>query len=619
MCGIAGFIYNGPEREDIIDRMNKRLFHRGPDAGGFWADDRTGVTLGHRRLSIRDLSANGAQPMTSASGRSVIAFNGEIYNVAHIRELIEEASGAHSYRGTSDTEVLLEAIECLGTKKTLDEIKGMFAFAVYDRQEKKLTLARDRYGEKPLYYAFVHGHFVFASEIGAVRCFPGFKDEINRDIIPEYMLLGYIPAPKTIWKGVYKLPPGCAMELNEPFAEKAAKKWRYYDLRKTAADIYEHPFKGSFTEAVDELERLLTASVDSMLAADVPVGTYLSGGIDSACITALAKAVKGEDTSSFTIGFDDPAYDEAPFAKQIAEHIGTKHHEQYVSEAEMKAVIPKIPYIYGEPYADSSQIPTYLVSRMAGENVTVVLSGDAGDELFGGYATYPKMLKLWGGSKNIPYAFRKTAGAFLKGMPAKTAYRAGKCLNAGNIRELKAAVDHYDPLCAALTGHDMSIRRDPLGGGDLKELMLDDMLVYHPEDILVKVDRAGMAVSLENRIPMLDKDVAEFALSLPQEYLCDKRSGKKVLKEVLYRYVPKELMDRPKKGFSVPLKKWLTEGDTAEWAAELMTSPQCAKDGIIDAKACDMLWTAFRKKGRSPRLVWNVLMLEQWYRSRGDI
>ena len=424
MCGIAGFIYNGPEREDIIDRMNKRLFHRGPDAGGFWADDRTGVTLGHRRLSIRDLSANGAQPMTSASGRSVIAFNGEIYNVAHIRELIEEASGAHSYRGTSDTEVLLEAIECLGTKKTLDEIKGMFAFAVYDRQEKKLTLARDRYGEKPLYYAFVHGHFVFASEIGAVRCFPGFKDEINRDIIPEYMLLGYIPAPKTIWKGVYKLPPGCAMELNEPFAEKAAKKWRYYDLRKTAADIYEHPFKGSFTEAVDELERLLTASVDSMLAADVPVGTYLSGGIDSACITALAKAVKGEDTSSFTIGFDDPAYDEAPFAKQIVEHIGTKHHEQYVSEAEMKAVIPKIPYIYGEPYADSSQIPTYLVSRMAGENVTVVLSGDAGDELFGGYATYPKMLKLWGGSKNIPYAFRKTAGAFLKGMPAKTAYRA---------------------------------------------------------------------------------------------------------------------------------------------------------------------------------------------------
>ena len=619
MCGIAGFVYKGPDRRDIIERMNKRLFHRGPDAGGEWLDENSGVTLGHRRLSIRDLSAAGAQPMISASGRSVIVFNGEIYNTEHLRELIESASGSRTYRGTSDTEVLLEALECLGSGKTLDEIKGMFSFAYYDRQEKKLVLARDRFGEKPLYYSFIKGSFVFASEIAALRCFPGFKDEINRDVIPEYLLLGYIPAPKTVWKGVYKLPPGCFLELKEPFGEKSIIKRRYYDLKKTAGLLYERPFKGSFTEAADELERLLKQAVASMLTADVPVGTYLSGGIDSACITALAKAVKGEDTSSFTIGFDDPKYDEAPYAKAIAEHIGTKHNEQYVSENEMKAVIPKIPYIYGEPYADSSQIPTYLVSKMAREHVTVVLSGDAGDELFGGYATYPKMLKLWDRTKVMPLPLRKAAGKFLGSMPGRTAYRAGKCLEAGNIRELKAAVDHYDPLCVSLCGHDMSIRRDLLGGGELKELMLDDILVYHPEDILVKVDRAGMAVSLENRIPMLDKDVAEFALSLPAEYLCDMESGKKVLKEVLYRYVPKELLDRPKKGFSVPLNKWLSEGDTAEWAGELMNSPQCAKEGLLNGKAVTKLWEAFKKNGRSPRLVWNVLMLEQWYRSRGEI
>ncbi|MCR4586634.1 MAG: asparagine synthase (glutamine-hydrolyzing) [Lachnospiraceae bacterium] len=619
MCGIAGFVYDGADREEIIERMNSRLIHRGPDAGGCWMDEHSGVTFGHRRLSIRDLSAYGAQPMKSASGRFVIVYNGEIYNTTELREQVEKASGAGQYRGSSDTEVLLEAFEALGVKTTLDEIKGMFAFALYDRQEKKLTLARDRFGEKPLYYAFFKGSFVFASEIGALKCFPAFTEEINRDVIPEYMLLGYIPAPKTIYKGVYKLPPGCVMELAVPFAEKNAKKGRYYDLRKVAGEAYEHPFKGSFEEAADELERLLKAAVASQLVADVPVGTYLSGGIDSACITALAKAVKGEDTSSFTIGFDDPKYDEAPYAKEIAKHLGTRHSEQYVSEAEMKAVIPKIPCIYGEPYADSSQIPTYLVSRQAREKVTVVLSGDAGDELFGGYATYPKMLKLWDTVKTVPAGLRKTAGKILKARDSKTLYRAGECLLAGNIRELKAAVDHYDPLCYRISGHDMSIRRDKLGGGDLKELMLDDLLIYHPEDILVKVDRAGMAVSLENRIPMLDKDVAEFALSLPPEYLCDKSCGKKLLKEVLYRYVPRELMDRPKKGFSVPLEKWLGEGETAEWADELMSSPQCVKDGILDARACDELRKAFKKNGRSPRLLWNVLMLEQWYRSRRDI
>ena len=619
MCGIAGFIADVPGREDIIKRMDQRLYHRGPDAGGCFIDENSGVTLGHRRLSIRDLSSAGAQPMKSASGRFVIVYNGEIYNVNRLKECVEKASGIREYRGSSDTEVLLEAFESLGIKRTLDEIKGMFAFALYDREEKKLTLARDRFGEKPLYYAFINGHFVFASEIAAIRCFPGFKDEINREAIPGYILWGYIPAPLTIYKDIFKLPPGGVMELKAPFDPKELKKGRYYELKKTAAHAYEHPFKGSFKEAADELERILKASVSSMLVADVPVGTYLSGGIDSACITALASQVKGSDTKSFTIGFDDPKYDEAVFAKEIAAHLGTKHCEQYVSESKMKAVIPKIPYIYGEPFADSSQIPTYLVSAMAREHVTVVLSGDAGDELFGGYATYPKIMKLWKGLKMIPAFMRSPAGSVIKKFDTRKTYRTGCCLKATNIRELKAAVDHYDPFFQKISMHEMPVKRAALGGGDLKELMLDDLLVYHPEDILVKVDRAGMAVSLENRIPMLDKDVAEFALSLPSEYLCDGKVGKKILREVLYRYVPKELMDRPKKGFSVPLKKWLREGDTAAWAEDLMRDPDCAAEGLIDKKACRDLWLDFKENGRSPDLVWNVLMLEQWYRVRGDI
>ncbi len=621
MCGIAGVVCETADRRQVIGRMNDKLIHRGPDAEGIWLDENSGLCLGHRRLAIRDLSEAGAQPMISASGRFVIAYNGEIYNTGDIMKEIEKAGARPAYRGTSDTEVLLEAFECLGAEKVLGLAKGMFALALYDRQERELLLARDRIGEKPLYYGRIDGKFAFASEISALKEVPGFSGEINREIIPAYMLLGYIPAPATVYSGIYKLVPGGVLRLSYPFGEEQLRKGRYYDIRRAAEEASQKPFAGSFKEAADELERLLKDAVRGQLKSDVPVGTYLSGGIDSACVTALAASVNPENTSSFSIGFEEKKYDEAPEARKIAEHLGTKHTEQYVGEKEMKEVIGKLPFIYGEPFADSSQIPTYLVSRMAKEHVTVVLSGDAGDELFAGYATYPKMLALWNKLKICPAGVRNLAGrtAAACAGDSKTLYRGGKCLQAGNIRELKAAVDHYDPYFYRLCGESVSIRKKSLGLSTLKEMLVDDLMVYHPEDILVKVDRAGMAVSLENRIPMLDKDVVAFALSLPDEYLLDGKTGKKVLKEVLYRYVPREMMERPKKGFAVPLDRWLSEGHTREWAEDLMLCGTAAADGLIVKKEAEALWKAFCAGKRSPRPVWHVLMLEQWYRMRGEL
>ena len=612
MCGIAGFIDGSVDRTAVIKSMTDAIIHRGPDAEGHWLDEESGVSLGHRRLSIRDLSPAGAQPMLSASGRYVMVYNGEIYNV---EELKEKMYGL-KLRGTSDTEVLLEAFEKLGAEKTLACIKGMFAIALFDRWERNLTLMRDRIGEKPLYYGRVNGSFVFASELGAITRFPGFDAQINRGVLSAYMLYGYIPAPLTIYENIYKLKPGGILRISEPYSDGDIKQGKYYNIRKVAQRMQDEPFKGSFEEAADELDRLLTEAVRGQLASDVPLGAYLSGGIDSATVVALMSKIRPGDVKTFSIGFDDKKYDEAPEAAAIAEHLGTDHTQQYVTEKDLKDVIPRISSIYGEPYADSSQIPTYLVSALAKSKVTVCLSGDAGDELFCGYRTYPQMLDLWNKIKYVPVPLRRMAGGAASGVIGgiPKAYRAGMCLKAGNILEFKEAVDHYDPYIDRLTDGPMSLSMSKLPGDELQQMMLDDMLRYHPDDILVKVDRAGMAVSLENRIPMLDRDVVEFALSLPSEYKYDGTTAKKVLKEVLYRYVPKELMDRPKKGFAVPLERWLKEGDTKEWADELISNSKAAADGLINKKEMLKLWAEFSKNGRSPRLIWNVLMLEQWYR-----
>ncbi len=616
MCGIAGFISERNDRAAVLKKMTDALIHRGPDAEGFWLDEHSGMSLGHRRLSIRDLSDTGAQPMQSADGRFVLVYNGEIYNAEELKAKILEISPELKFRGSSDTELLLEGFARLGIKKTLDFSKGMFAFALYDRKEKELWLVRDRIGEKPLYYGRVGKDFVFASELSAITEYPGFTGKIDRSVIPAYLLYGYISAPASIYEGIHKLMPGGILRLRAPFGEEQEKRGRWYSLKK-AAETAER-FKGSFEEATEELERLLLEAVRGQLASDVPLGAYLSGGIDSSTVVALMSRLCPGKVESFSIGFDSPEYDEAPEAAAIARHLGTIHTERYVTERELLNVIPKIPSIYGEPYADSSQIPTYLVSELAKSRVTVSLSGDAGDELFCGYRTYPQIEKLWKKLRLMPQPLRKAAGAVagIAGADVPKLYRAGMCLGARNIVELKEAVDHYDPLIDRLTASPLSIRRPGICEDRLQAMMRDDLLRYHPEDILVKVDRAGMAVSLENRIPMLDRDVVEFALGLPSDYLYDGKKQKKILKAVLAKYVPESLTERPKKGFAVPLTKWLKEGETADWAAELTEHSRAAADGLIRGSELKRLRDGFDKSGRSPRLLWNVLMLEQWYRER---
>lgn len=622
MCGIAGFIadsWGRDQRTELINKMNNCLIHRGPDAEGIWLDEQSGATLGHRRLSIQDLSPCGAQPMMSHSGRFVMAYNGEIYNVEDLKTGLKQAGHDEIWRGTSDTEVLLEAMEHLGIEKALKTAKGMFAIALYDRQKKTLSLMRDRVGEKPLFYGSINGCFVFASELTAIRQFPGFAKKIDQNAVSGYIRYGYVPAPDTIYAGIRKLMPGTVMTLSSPFAGEGSDMIQsYWSMEEAAKRGEEAPFSGSFEEAVEELDRILRDAVKGQMVSDVPLGAYLSAGIDSATIVALMSRINTQKVKTFTIGFEEKKYNEADAAKEIAKHLETDHTEVYVGEKELKEVIPKIPFMYGEPFADSSQIPTYLVSRLAKEKVTVVLSGDAGDELFCGYQTYVKLLRVWQKAGKVPWGLRNIAGKLgntLAGGNQKI-YRGTMCLQAENAVVMKEALGHMSRTMDRLAWRGIPLRNN--GSQLLKDecasLMLDDMLHYHPDDILVKVDRAGMAVSLENRIPMLDRDVIEFAWSLPMEYKYDGITTKRVLKEVLYRYVPKDLLDRPKKGFSVPLERWLKEGDTAEWAKDLLLHSKAAEDRILDPAEVNRLWKQFETKGMPPRLVWTVLMLEQWYR-----
>ena len=621
MCGIAGFISKDIDREKTIKAMTDSIIHRGPDAYGRFMDESSGLTFGHRRLSIIDITETGSQPMVSASGRYVICYNGEIYD-AHILKNMMESEGHHiDYRGTSDTEILLESLEYYGITKTLSMVKGMFAVALFDKKDKCLYLFRDRVGEKSVYYSLVNGHFVFASEIQAITAYEGFNKEINKEVLPLFLTRGYIAAPYSIYEGVYKLLPGQILTLKgvdkDLHSEEDLELSSYYDIRKIAVEK-EDSFKGSFDEAVEELDRLMTAAVKGQMVADVPLGAFLSGGIDSASVVALMNKVNLGNVKSFTIGFEDKKYNEADFARDIAKHIGTDHTELVVSDKELTDVIPIISDIYGEPFGDSSQIPTYLVSKLARSKVTVSLSGDAGDELFCGYRTYDKVLPFWNKTGKLP-GFVKGAGSGLCSLFASTKgsmYRASMCLKAKNVVEMKNYLACTSAYLDKLSGTKPKVSGQMLLKGQMNSMMLDDLTLYHTDDILVKVDRAGMRVSLENRIPMLDRDVLEFALSLPISYKFENGVQKRVLKEMLYRYVPKELMDRPKTGFAVPLRRWLTSGTTGDWAASLMNDLTFAKDGFLNESACKGLWQGFLKGKEPAELVWYVLMLEQWYQNQ---
>ncbi|MCM1103090.1 MAG: asparagine synthase (glutamine-hydrolyzing) [Clostridium sp.] len=637
MCGIAGFVNQRTDAAVVIQNMLDKMTYRGPDGGGHWCDAHTGVTLGHRRLSIVDLSENGAQPMVSADGRFVMTYNGEIYNASEVKEQLMQARPDLHFRGTSDTEVMLEAFGEYGIMPALEKMKGMFAAALYDRQEKTITLVRDRVGEKPLYYGFINGDFVFFSDPAALQAYPGFSAEIDRNALALYMRYGFIPAPFSVYEGIYKLEAGCILTIRMPFGRDNVTCERYWSMEEAAEKGARDPFQDSEEEAADRLEELLTDAIRGQLISDVPVGAFLSGGTDSPLIVALMQKISKAPVKTFTIGFEEKKYNEAQFAKEIARHLCTEHTQLYVTEKELLEVIPKLSEIFTEPFADSSQIPTYLVSRLAKSKVTVALSGDAGDELFCGYNTYPKIAALYGRTNRLPVWFRR-AGAAVMGMPGirrgKDAYRIACCLRAETPEELHEAVCyHTDYKAEQLVvrekkrtggimpewlGHCNRADRNEHIFGVMEKMMYKDMLTYHPDDILVKVDRAGMAVSLENRVPMLDRDVVEFSYRIPISYKYDAQGvSKKILKTILYRYVPKEMLDRPKKGFSVPLTRWLTCGDTAEWAAESIAHSKLAEDGYFDQKVLAGIWKDFQREHKNAQIVWEILMAEQWYQRKG--
>jgi asparagine synthase (glutamine-hydrolysing) len=627
MCGIAGFCNRPTNWRENIEKMNKRMYHRGPDAGGVWANDDASVVLGHRRLSIIDLSENGAQPMHSKSGRFVCVFNGEIYNYKKIKDRLIADKKVIEFRGSSDTEVLLEAFEAYGVTQTLDMCKGMFAIALYDKETGKLTLMRDRIGEKPLYYGFVNGHFVFASDIGCISVLDDFDNEIDTKVLQLYFIHGYIPAPYSIYKDIYKLDAGCILEYDTKNPTGKPNISPYWSVRKAAIYGQEHPFKGSRKEAADELERLLKLSIQDQMVADVPVGAFLSAGIDSSTVVALMQAQSPGKVKSFTIGMENPEYNEAIYAKEIARHLGTEHTELYITSNDAKEVIPKLSTIFGEPFADSSQIPTYLVSKMTREHVTVSLSGDGGDELFCGYGSFYSIDRIWGKMRKVPYPIRKLASSLLVGNPlvksnqvaqtkayllgAKSAEHLYELSNAQEASNLNIALDN--------TTYKYKHNMYPYGALDntMNKIMLMDMEVYHPDDILVKVDRSAMAVSLETRVPMLDKDVVEFAWTIPMEYKTNGTEGKLVLKDVLYRYVPKEMMDRPKKGFSIPITDWLRNSELRDWAEALLDKETIRKQGILNADEVERIWKDFIDNGNWRIQIWYILMFQSWMMDRG--
>ena len=622
MCGIAGFCnFHGSVKmqEENLEKMKQRMLHRGPDAGGSYVSEDGKVALGHRRLSIVDLSEAGLQPMKSHSGRYVMVYNGEIYNYKKLSQKLLEEKKVDRFRGTSDSEVILEAFEAYGVEETIAQCKGMFAIALYDTKEQKLYLLRDRIGEKPLYYGFMGDTFVFASDVACIAALDGFQNPIHKDVLGIYFIHGYIPAPYSIYENIYKLEPGCILEIKSPFNKYDISA--YWSIKEVAQHGQEHLFHGAYEEAVDELERLLKASIQDQMMADVPVGAFLSAGIDSSTVVALMQSLHPDKVKTFTIGMEDEKYNEAVYAKEIAAHLGTEHTELYITEEDAKGVIPKIPFIFGEPFADSSQIPTYLVSKMTREHVTVSLSGDGGDELFCGYNSYASVDRIWGKMKSVPYGIRKLASELVLHSPLanKEIYRVkGTLLGAKGPSDLYRLSMEREPLIKDITlsKEEIPYKYTEYDPGFLKEtnhnIMLMDMLMYHPDDILVKVDRTAMAVSLETRVPMLDKDVVEFAWTLPVEFERQNGVGKRILRDVLYRYVPKEMMERPKKGFSIPIQKWLKEKELREWAENLIDRKTLIKQGILNPDVVWKMWTDFIEKDEWRIQIWYVLMFQEW-------
>ena len=626
MCGICGLVNFGRATQENIERMKGRMLHRGPDADGTWLSEDGAVGLGHRRLSILELSEKGAQPMVSHSGRYVLVYNGEIYNHMEVAETLNREGKLPYLRGTSDSEILLEALEVWGVEKALSFCKGMFAFGLYDRQEKVLILARDRVGEKPLYYGFVKNAFAFASDLGCLAVLDDFDKEIDPAVLDPYFTHGYIPAPYTIYRGIYKLLPGTVLTLSAPFTQEQIQTKAYWSVLDAAKYGAAHPFMGTRKEASEELERLIRASVRGQMISDVPLGAFLSAGIDSPTIVSLMQAQSMKKVRTFTIGMAEKDYNEAEIAAQIAQHLGTDHTQMMITEQDAMNVIPLIPQMFAEPFADSSQIPTYLVSALTRQHVTVSLSGDAGDELFCGYTTYASVERIRNRYASVPAPLRAAGSALILHTPLqkKEALRIqARLMQADCPEEIYRRSFDTDPLTHRIAlEKGAPLRTDALGpdemGNPCRDLMLMDLMMYHPDDILVKVDRTAMAVSLETRIPLLDRDVVEFAMTLPTDYLRDSQTGKGklVLRDILYRYVPQEMMERPKKGFGIPISSWLKEEPLRSWAAELLNENTIRQQGLLNPETVRRIYTDFTEHDVFRPQLWYLLMFEAWMRQK---
>ncbi len=605
--------------------MSDRLTHRGPDDSGVWVDPEAGIALGHRRLSILDLSELGRQPMHSADERFVLAFNGEVYNHAELRLDLEKLG--HGFRGHSDTEVLLAAIQHWGVEETLPRLIGMFAVAVWDRGERRLTLARDAVGIKPLYYGWLNGRFLFGSELKALQAHPGFSAEIDRAALSSYLHHCYVPAPQTIYRGISKLPPGTMLTVSAERSDAEPVAW--WAMAEAAENGLLDPFVGSDEETIDELEKHLRGSVELRMLADVPVGAFLSGGIDSSTVVALMQAQSTQPIRTFSIGFEEGGYDEAPHAKAVARHLGTDHTECYVTPAEARDVIPRLPTLFDEPFADSSQIPTFLVSQIARRDVTVCLSGDGGDELFCGYDRYTRLRRLWEKVAWCPRPIRWTAGRGASLLAALLPPSVGRKERLAMVGELLTATDGAD-VYSRFHSHWHNHRSLVIGGDDAlltrpterligsgarfgEQMTYVDAVTYLPDDILVKVDRASMGVSLEARVPLLDQRVVEFAWRVPMSMKVRDGQTKWLLRRVLDRYVPSELIDRPKMGFGVPIDSWL-RGPLRDWAEALLDEKRLASEGYFHPGPIQRKWRE-HVSGRADwhYLLWDVLMFQSWF------
>ena len=640
MCGIIGVWGKSAPDATIVKKMANQLDHRGPDNSGLWIDASDGIALAHQRLAILDLSPAGEQPMISSCGRFILTYNGEIYNHMDLRQELEKQNASVLWKGHSDTETLLNALSHWGVENTLKKINGMFAFAFWDKKKQQLFIARDRMGEKPIYYGQSKNTFFFSSELKALTCHPDWQGEIDRNTLSLYLKYNYVPSPLSIYTNIKKLPPA-KFVIIENDGQNVSDPFSYWDLTQIAEGGV-NAYHYSFEEACDELENLLRNAIKIRMSADVPLGAFLSGGIDSTTVVAMMQAQSSRPIKTFSIGFRYDTHNEAHYAKTLAKYLGTDHNELYVSQQDALSVIPKLPYIYDEPFSDPSQIPTFLVSQLAKQHVTVSLSGDGGDELFCGYNRYNMGYHVWQKLRAFPPSIRQMVAWLITQPVAYLLDLVQKCIpkryQVSNLPDLllklslvlkcegddafyNTLVSNHSYSEAIVIGNIETKNLHSNGENipnflDIREkMMFLDMISYLPDGILTKVDRASMAVSLEARVPLLDHRLVEFAWRIPMKFKSNSGTGKLLLRHVLDRYVPRQLMERPKMGFGIPIEQWL-RGSLRDWGEELLKEKRLKEEGFFNTQIVRKMWEGHQRGLRRWHYsLWSILMFQAWLRN----